>query len=267
MKYVLVTGGHGYIGRNIRDYLRREHIIDSLSVDKKRNTYTEDITDGYTFDGIVHLSAISGIPQCEENKEQAYIDNIAATLTVMRTAHEYKIPLVFASSQAAKHPNNSFYAFSKWIGEQEAFRLNRKGANIRVLRFSNVYGGMGWEEKTNVVAKFRQAMEADEPIIVNGEGLQKRDFIHVHDLCKAITLALTYGTSLTNPKLMYPIDIGTGNMVSIIDVAKMFTDHHIEYDKESEWIGVMENVADTTQAKELLGFESSIDISSESIYL
>ena len=179
----------------------------------------------------------------------------------MNTAHKYKKPLVFASSQAAKYPENNFYAMTKWIGEQEAIRLNKKGANIKILRFGNVYGGMGWEEKSSVVAMFRRRKEQDNPLLINGDGSQKRDFIHVNDLCKAIWLALTCKETCSKP-----IDIGTGEMVSVKDVAKMF-ESSVLYDKKSDLVGVMENVADTTLANELLKFKSSISISKESIYL
>ena len=258
--HILITGGHGYIGKNMKNYLQTEIVVSSHSVDKKKNTFTEDVTDVSNYDGIIHLSAISGIAECEEDKEQAYVDNIYATISIMNAAHKYNKPLVFASSQAAKWPMNGIYATSKWIGEQEAKRLNAKGANIKMLRFGNVYGGIGWQEKSSVVAMFRKAEEKGKSLIVNGTGEQKRDFIHVKDLCKAIWLALTCKEVCSEP-----IDIGTGEMVSVKEVSKMFANGKM-YNKESDLVGVMENVADTILAKELLGFESEISISKESIY-
>ena len=259
-QHILITGSHGYIGKNMKNFLQHESVVSSFGVDKKKGTYTEEVTDVSNYDGIIHLSAISGIAECESNRPQAYIDNILATINIMNAAYNQNVPLVFASSQAAKCPMNNFYAASKYIGECEAQRLNAKGANIKILRFANVFGGVGWENKTNVVARFRQAKESREPLTLNGDGGQKRDFICVRDICNAIWLALTCEETYS-----IPIDIGTGKSHSIKEVAEMFN-HPIEYNKDSKLVGVDDNFADIRTAKELIGFESKYDISPYSIY-
>jgi len=243
MKLAL-TGGLGYIGRN---FLAKSPLDVIHVFDKHTRSFVEDIKDLSDCDGIIHLAAISGIRQCETDKHQAYIDNVLGTINMMTLAYDYDIPMVFASSQAAKNPENSFYATSKWIGEQEAIRLNRKGANIKILRFSNVYGGSNWKNKTSVVASFRRAKEEGRPIIINGDGSQRRDFLHVYDLCDAIMMAVKCKEVYSQP-----IDIGTGISTSILEVAKMF-DHPYDF-VNSKLVGVSNNFADINAASEVLGF-------------
>jgi UDP-glucose 4-epimerase len=165
------------------------------------------------------------------------------------------IPCVFTSSQAAKEPKSSIYAFTKYASEVIGNRLIDKGAKIRILRLSNVYGGDNYLEKKNsVVARFAKATLAKEPFVVHGSGTQTRDFIHVDDVCRAIYLAL-----LTKNVIDLPIDIGTGKGTQVSTVAFYFQqlyDAKFTFDRSSDKIGKESNIADTRDAEKVLDFKA-----------
>jgi UDP-glucose 4-epimerase len=141
------------------------------------------------------------------------------------------------------------YASIKRIIEVEADRLNVAGADNRILRLTNVYGGKDYLEKKNtVVKKFVKAKELNAKLIINGKGEQIRDFLHVEDVCDAICRCVLY-----NDRILEPIDIGTGVGVSILELAEMF-DSEFTLVPESDIVGADESVADPEFAKELFGF-------------
>lgn len=243
---ILLTGSEGYIGKNFRinNFL---HGHDITYCDKKISDVNDppfnvlDI-DNLNVDCIVHLAAISGIKNCEENYDQTIEDNILTTIHLLK----FYIPIVFASSQSAKEPNNT-YAFTKRVCET---LIQKSGVPYSILRFANVYGGHDYlKDKTSVVANFLNAERKGEPLIVHGNGEQTRDFIHVEDVCEAIYSSL-------NP-INDIIDIGTGKETRIIDLAKMVSNNILKKPIKNI-AGVESNVADIIKSKKLIGFQHSI---------
>lgn len=253
VKKVLITGGAGYIAANLTNYLigSATNIIVSNHVDKVWENRVEDMRNVLEYDVIVHLAAMSGISDCMNDTDGSIRDNILAPLNIFKLAREQGIPVIFTSSQAAKTPEANLYAMQKRITEVEVERLNKIGADIKVLRLTNVYGGMYFlKKKKSVVANFINAVKNNEPIIINGNGEQIRDYIHVNDVCAAINKCIEYDS-----KILEPIDIGTGIGTSVYDLAKMFN-HNFVFDEYSKMVGTLRNVGDVEQAKEIIRFNA-----------
>jgi len=251
-KSVLITGGAGYIAANLSNYLHCGNgIIVSNHVDKIWDNRVEDMRNVLEYDVIVHLAAMSGISSCTNDVDGSIRDNILAPLNIFKLAREQGIPVIFTSSQAAKTPEANLYAMQKRITEVEAERLNEIGSDIKVLRLTNVYGGMYFLKKKNtVVANFINAVKDKKPLIVNGNGEQIRDYIHVNDVCAAIHKCIEY-----DGKILEPIDIGTGIGTSVYDLAKM-TKSNFVFDEYSKMVGTMKNVGDPSKAEKILGFKA-----------
>lgn len=228
MKNILITGAAGYIGTNLQHYLV-PFGFNVIKIDKQYNTYTENIFEYNlnNIDLIIHLSAVSGIQDCENDKPQATMDNIYATNILVEYAKLHGIPIIFASSQAADNSGSSYYATSKYISEQTLFNMNYEyeAKNI-VLRFSNVYGGYKYfNTKNSVVSKFYNDIKNNQKITVNGEGNQKRDFIHVTDICYFIYKCICYiYDEGTRYDTMYtqPVNVCTGSSLSINELSEYF---------------------------------------------
>ena len=94
--------------------------------------------------------------------------------------------VIYAGSSSKHHdPSDSPYAMYKFLGEQVCM-LYRKSYNINVeiCRFYNVYGpGENIDEKFgNVIGIWSAKIKKNQPLPIVGDGKQRRDFIHVHDL-------------------------------------------------------------------------------------
>jgi nucleoside-diphosphate-sugar epimerase len=258
-KQIILTGSEGYIGTNFQKYMKihapdvKIRCLDKKLGDSFRAEFIHLQTGD---DAIVHLAALPGVKDCEKNYEQAIIDNISTAFRAFDLSCISQIPVVFASSQAAKHIGTSKYADMKIMCEIQAQHLNQwKTANIRILRFCNLFGGQGYETRKNtVICKFLKAQREHAPLIVNGAGKQKRDFIHVDDVCEAIWKCV-----LTPKKMLpdVPIDIGTGKGVSILDITKMFPKGTVvENNYLSKFVGPNESIADTKLAAKYLKFKA-----------
>lgn len=249
VKNVIITGGNGYIGINLQKYLEKRGIC-FFSLDPDAENICRW---GSNIDFVVHLAALPGIAACKDDFENSVIKNISTAFNIFALASTCKIPVIFTSSQAAKFPHDNTYAMMKRVCEIEADRLNRsRGADIRILRLTNVYGGLEYlERKNTVVKKFLLAKRENSAIIINGEGKQIRDFIHVDDVCRAIFLCMQ-----RKEHMIKPVDIGTGIGISILDLAKMFNHDTLTFDFKSDIVGANESIADTKRAEKLFGFKS-----------
>ena len=249
---ILLTGSEGYIGQNITEYFKERDGYEIVGIDKRMGIRVEDhkVLSDHNIGGIIHLAATASITSCDRAPQEAVVNNFWTCQNMFEAALLLNVPCIFTSSQAAKEPMNSMYALTKYTSEVAANIFLDKGADIKVLRLANVYGGYGYlRKKDSVVQKFAMATIKDTPKIINGDGSQTRDFIHVDDVCRSIHLALESGI------VDIPVDIGTGIETSMLELAKMFGGT-FTFNSESDTIGTSSNVANTADAKKYLAFEA-----------
>lgn len=260
IRNALLVGGRGYIGTNLATFLENKN-IDLFFLDKSDGHPADQLSVLKEIDYVVHLAAYPGVKACAANFQAAVHDNISSAFRVFLVAYNVGIPVIFSSSQAAKFPEHSFYGTIKKIIEEEATRYNRLNGDFRVLRFTNVYGGQEFfERKLTAIPNMKRSLESKQTFVINGDGLQTRDFIHVDDICEAIWKCMIREEKLPEE----PIDIGTGIGTSINEIVDIYKknnkDFLFTFDKDSDIIGPMQSTADVKPAKELLGFESKIKL-------
>ena len=223
METILVTGGAGFIGSTFaRIALRRGYsirIVDNLSTgsqgvaDELQDLGAEviigDIRDMnvmnaalHGVDFIVHLAAQISVPLSMEYPEETADINIQGTQVVIDCALEHGIQrLVMASSAAVYGENTNLpldeedggmllspYAESKWENENQILNSRKERLESVALRFFNVYG-IGQRPDSAyaaVIPKFVDLIVNQQPPVINGDGLQTRDFVHVNDVVQAI---------------------------------------------------------------------------------
>jgi len=84
------------------------------------------------------------------------------------------------------------------------------------LRPFNAYGpGQSGGEYSGVIPTFMEQARAGEPITIEGDGTQTRDFVHVRDVVDAFRLAAT------TEHVGETFNIGTGTSVSIRELAEL----------------------------------------------
>jgi len=298
---ILATGGAGFIGRYLVDFLSSHHeitIYDNFSNSSKADIeflitkgvkfVNEDILDYQKlqkscigFDLVIHLAAKSDVTDSVIHPEITNEVNVTGTENVIKCCVENKIKkIIFASSAAvymdSKMPVNessktnplSPYGKSKLVAEQIIKKISEEyGINAITLRMFNVYGKGQNTQYAGVISKFIKNISKEEPIIINGDGKQTRDLVSIFDVVTAFDCAIK---NIVGKKgAVY--NIGTGTSTSINELAKMILKiadkkTEIKYKKQNK-NEIKDSVADIILAKKELGFIAKHKLQDEIINL
>lgn len=147
------------------------------------------------------------------------------------------------------------YAFQKYEVERYLELLStRYPIDYVTLRYFNPYGPRSFNPAnkfnaySSVVGIFLNRKKNGEPLLVTGDGSQKRDFIHVADLASA-----NYMAAVHPGRLNTAFNIGFGSTMSILDLAKLISDRYEFIAKREGEADI--TFADTRKANELLGWK------------
>ena len=247
----IVTGGAGFVGSHLVKLLVREghqvKVIDNLHTGKMENLeqviedieFCElDIQDFHSMEkelkdmeGVFHQAALTVVQDSFKNPEKYHNVNVGGTENIFKIAQKNNFKVVYASSSSVyghqdvvpilenfeKKPINP-YGKTKLDDEILAEQYVKHGARIIGLRYFNIFGKGQTLEYAGVITKFLDKLRDKESPIIFGTGSQIRDFIHVEDIAKANLLAMKSDVSFTHA------NIGTGNSVSILELAKIMID-------------------------------------------
>ena len=248
---ILVTGGAGFIGSHIVEYLvgRGDDvtILDNLHSGKMQNL--SKINNDVNFvngnikdykllerlakdsDGVFHQAALVSVPQSFKMQAEYFDVNTKGTENVLKLAKEYGFKVVYASSSSVygnqeqtsikesdnRNPTNP-YAETKLKAELLAEKYSEMGVRVIGLRYFNVYGRRQSKEYAGVIKLFLERIQQNNAPKINGDGLQTRDFVYVEDVVKANILAMD-----SNVKHQF-FNVGMGYSISILDLANMIID-------------------------------------------
>ncbi|MCC7250778.1 NAD-dependent epimerase/dehydratase family protein [Hyphomicrobium sp.] len=262
---VLVTGGNGFVGREVVRRLYDEHevcVVDNLRSGPVRLGADElakirfseiDIIDAaavdalmadFKPDAIIHLAAIHYIPECENNPALAVKTNVDGTLNLLAAAPS-SARFVFASSGAVYKPDDKphledeavlgpsdVYGFTKLHGEQYVrYFAAQRGLSAVNVRLFNVVGP--GETNPHLLPEIIAQLKAGRTTLRLGNMTPKRDYIHVRDAASGfITVALKDdiedGNTLT-------VNLGTSQSYSVAElVAKLKSVTMIDFALEQE---------------------------------
>ena len=224
----LVTGGAGFIGSTIVDQLLDAGAAEVIVLDNfVRGSWSnlasasdrggvkvvcgdicdaalvDDLTSGIHY--VFHQAALR-ITRCAEAPREAVGVLINGTLNVLESAVHHRVKKVVAASSASvygdpsylpmdeSHPfnNRTIYGAGKIACEQmlRAY-YTMYGLPYVVFRYFNAYGprmditGV----YTEVLIRWLDAIEANQPPLIFGDGTQSMDFVFVGDVARANVLA------------------------------------------------------------------------------
>lgn len=271
MTKILVTGGCGFIGKNLCWFLHDKGIettaMDNFSVGNPHDlpestivvegdiTNIQDCFDQVgKHDYVVNLAGLSGVQDSYEQAAAYWSVNLVGAINILNCCTECMTDKVVVASSGAAGDGESPYASSKWALE---YVCQDHHANAVVLRFSNVYGPYS-EHKTSLIHALLKAARDNKTFVLYGDGSHSRDFVYVNDVCNAIWLALN---SKKTDK--HPYEIGTGistKVSNIIDLVKKITNQNINITQAEAIQEKDYNVAKTLMASEHIGFNAEIDL-------
>ena len=222
-EHVLVTGGAGFIGSHLVDFLIKKKyrvtVIDNLSTGKKENLNNsikkikfikEDVSNTKKIinyfkkaDYVFHLAALADIVPSIQKPREYFRSNVEGTLSVLECCKKYKVKkLIYAASASCyglpkKFPTNEKqkinpmypYALTKWIGEELILHWTKVyKIKANSLRLFNVYGPRSRSNSNYgaVFGVFLAQKLSNKPFTIVGNGKQTRDFTFVTDVVSAL---------------------------------------------------------------------------------
>ena len=256
-KTVLLTGGSGFIGRNLIQRLKKEnaHVVcvGRSEVDGVENIHADLMTDSrflpgidIDFDYFVHLAAVSS-PGRSVIEEETLELNVNATKRIFEHLSKKGNvkKAIFMSSyvvyrggdgpldeDSGLSASSEVYARSKILGEKACLKYSNQ-VPLVVFRLSNSYGpGQQWKPEdvpTLVPQLINEALIKGEIDVRNSKLV--RDYIYVDDVSEAIVRAL---------KSDYKgvLNLGTGKGYSVGEVAEAIsglTGAKVTYQEKKVW--------------------------------
>ena len=247
MKYA-VTGGAGFIGSHlVKNLVERGNeiiVIDNLNTGKKKNVkknlkkinfFEVDIRDFSTIedimknvDGIFHEAALASVQDSFRIPDKFFDVNVKGTENIFKIGKKLGIKVVYASSSSVygspisipikenddKNPINP-YAKTKLENDKMAEKYAKNGLKVIGLRYFNVFGPGQSKEYAGVIKLFLERIQQGLSPLINGDGLQVRDFVYIDDVVNANILAME---SNIDGEFF---NIGTGTTIYILDLANI----------------------------------------------
>jgi UDP-glucose 4-epimerase len=295
----LITGGAGLVGSHIADQLiragaREVVVLDNFVRGRRENLawamangpvriIEGDIRDRDLLaaamrgvDVVFHQAAIR-ITQCAEEPRLALEVLADGTFNVLEAAVEAGVGRLVAASSASVYglaevfptpERHHLYGNRTMYGAAKAFNEgmlrsfhDMYGLDYVALRYFNVYGprmdihGV----YTEVLIRWMERIAAGQPPLILGDGSQTMDFVYIEDVARA---NLAAARSAVTDEVF---NVASGVETSLDDLAKallrvMGSDLRPEYGPERSVNPVARRLADTSRARELLGFETTVGL-------
>ena len=209
MKKVLITGGTGFLGRNLIEYLNTNYSdfsITSLSRTEYRLSKSLSPSDNVTYmlgdirdknivkyalkdcDYLIHTAALKHVDVCEKFPSEAISINVHGTINLLN--HFCGEAFSFISSDKAEQPIGC-YGATKMLGEKIVVEHGEKYKNLRcnAIRSGNIFGSDG-----SVIERWTKQIKDKNEISVTDLDMT-RFFITGTDLAKFVTEKLLHGDS------------------------------------------------------------------------
>ncbi len=303
MPKVIVTGAAGYIGSRLLADIQAHHPaweivgldnfylgkvdavgdVDITTVDVRDRDALETALDGA--DVVVHLAAVSGVDDCEDNPDLAFETNVVGTENVAWFCRKTGAAMLFPFSMAVlgdphefpitvDHPRDplNWYGRTKYLNER-AIETFADGAFPAIqFMISNLYGAHVVDGQTvskdTVINFFADRALSGESLTVYKPGTQARNFIHVTDVAAGLHRGIERALSLQEDEAVgtWKYELATDDELSVHRVAELVQEavaaeraidvpiELVDNPRDDETL-VSEFAVETTRARSDLGWE------------
>ncbi|HLG34852.1 MAG TPA: SDR family oxidoreductase [Bacteroidia bacterium] len=257
-KSFLVTGGAGFIGSHVTEYLLRHNahlvrVLDNLSTGFEKNmegfksnprfeffhgdisNYNDCVKACAGIDFVSHQAALGSVPRSIEHPLNTHLANCTGFVNMLVATRDARVKnFVYASSSSVYGDEPSLpkketkigsplspYAVTKLTNELYAANFSRVyGMNTIGLRYFNIFGpGQSPEgQYAAAIPLFLHAMFSDGEIFIDGDGSQTRDFTFIDNAVQANIKALFTANAGCSGRVF---NIAAGKNISVMQLFNM----------------------------------------------
>lgn len=289
-KKIVVIGGAGFVGSNLVKAIYRSNdveVVDNMGTGRESNLPRRPTGKGVRLfkddarntalhcsdsDVVFHLGSYSS-SKIYGGRPALVGETLSVMASVLEYARRYDSEVIFASSSSVyngidpPHREDAKLRVRSLSGEANiaSERLaelysGMYGMNITAMRLFSVYGPgeASKGEYASPVSQFVWAVKSRRHPIIYGDGSQRRDFVFVGDVVEALKKAVGH-------KGFDVFNVGTGQNLSLNELLEKICKQHgsaikPKYADIPVKNYLVETLADTTKASEVLGFRAEISL-------
>ncbi len=290
-KYILVTGGTGFLGHQVTaELIRAGADCDKITsvgrqkYDLRRLDDCKEAVDGKQI--VIHLAAhVGGIGLNQAKPAELFYDNLMMGAQLIDCAYRAGVEKFVCIGTICAYPKYTPVPFKErdlWNGYPEEtnapYGIAKKALLVQLQAYRQQYGFNGiyllpvnlYGPRDNfdpasshvipaLIHKIHSAQQRGESAIeVWGDGSPSREFLYVEDAARGIVMATQ---AYNEPD---PINLGTGEEITIKDLVTMIA-HLMDFNGEIHWQtdkpnGQPRRCLDTSQAAQAFGFRAQVSL-------
>ncbi len=194
---ILVTGGSGFLGTHVRKFFGADDFSRRSGLDILNMQDAQRVKD---YDVVIHLAAL--LDKSPDAAEMSFLTNVEGTVNLLRSMKENSV-FIFASTKdiygrfadnylevpescPTIYSGQTALEWSKLIAERYVeFYANQNNFRSCIFRLSTVYAPKSAGNTPNFVSHYADAFNTGEPLRLPGNGMPRRDLLHVEDFARA----------------------------------------------------------------------------------
>ncbi len=260
--------------------IKRQNILEFLSnknfklykIDIRNLKKLDKIFKSERPDKICHLAARVGVRESINNPAPYFETNVQGTLNLLKLAADYKAKNFIFASSSTVYGNNKKTPFKEndtTDNQLSPYAITKKSAELlisnynklyhlpsTILRFFSVYGPAGRPDMSPYL--FTDAIYKSKPIVLFGDGMNKRDFTFIDDVVDGIIAALSKNYSFEI------FNIGNGHTVSLKDliivIESILSKKSVICNSHKQLGDMPVTLADISKAKKMLNYNPKLSI-------